>query len=86
MRHWIFGLSGLVAAALALPATANAENFSLWTRSDSSTFMPKLVDAFNASQKEHHADLQIVPVNELVPEIRRCRPRAAPRRMPSPST
>ncbi|MEJ8308189.1 ABC transporter substrate-binding protein [Agrobacterium larrymoorei] len=66
MRHWIFGLSGLVAAALALPATANAENFSLWTRSDSSTFMPKLVDAFNASQKEHHADLQIVPVNELV--------------------
>ncbi len=66
MHKWILGLGGLVAAALALPLSASADTFTLWTRSDSSTFMPKLVDAFNNSQKEHHADLQIVPVNELV--------------------
>lgn len=66
MHKWILGLSGLVAATLALPLSASADTFTLWTRSDSSTFMPKLVDAFNKSQKEHHADLQIVPVNELV--------------------
>ncbi|WP_062119057.1 ABC transporter substrate-binding protein [Aureimonas sp. AU40] len=65
MRNWLFGLGGL-AVALALPASAGAETFSLWVRSDGSTFMPKLVDAFNKSQNEHKAELQIVPVNELV--------------------
>lgn len=66
MKNWMLGLSGLAAIVLAMPLSANADTFTLWTRSDSSTFMPKLVDAFNASQKAHHADLQIVPVNELV--------------------
>lgn len=66
MKNWMLGLGGLAATVLAMPLSANADTFTLWTRSDSSTFMPKLVDAFNASQKAHHADLQIVPVNELV--------------------
>ncbi|QCL98057.1 ABC transporter substrate-binding protein [Agrobacterium tumefaciens] len=66
MKNWMFGFSALFATALAMPLSANADTFTLWTRSDSSTFMPKLVDAFNKSQKEHRADLQIVPVNELV--------------------
>lgn len=65
MRNWLIGLGGL-AAAIALPTTAGAETFSLWVRSDGSNFMPKLVEAFNKSQSEHKAELQIVPVNELV--------------------
>lgn len=66
MKNWMLGLGGLAATVFAMPLSANADTFTLWTRSDSSTFMPKLVDAFNMSQKQHHADLQIVPVNELV--------------------
>ncbi|WP_152046816.1 ABC transporter substrate-binding protein [Aureimonas psammosilenae] len=65
MKNWLIGLGGL-AAALAGPASAGAETFSLWVRSDGSTFMPKIVEAFNKSQAEHKAELQIVPVNELV--------------------
>jgi multiple sugar transport system substrate-binding protein len=57
--------SGIVFAVLSMPTLAGAEEFSLWTRSDSSVFMPKLVDAFNA-KGEHKANLQIIPVNELV--------------------
>jgi multiple sugar transport system substrate-binding protein len=66
MKNWHLALGGLAAAILALPASAGAETFSLWVRSDGSTFMPKIVDAFNASQSEHKAELQIVPNNELV--------------------
>ncbi|WP_417711849.1 ABC transporter substrate-binding protein [Roseibium aggregatum] len=56
---------GLALAALAVPGSAWAEDFTLWVRSDGSEFMPPLVEAFNASS-EHKADLQIVPVDELV--------------------
>ena len=58
-------LGGVAIAALALPGFAQAETFSLWVRSDGSEFMPKLVEAFNA-RGEDKAELQIVPVNELV--------------------
>ena len=58
-------LSGVAVAAFILPGLAQAETFSLWVRSDGSEFMPKLVDAFNA-KGEDKAELQIVPVNELV--------------------
>ncbi len=58
-------LGGVAIAALALPSLAQAETFSLWVRSDGSEFMPKLVEAFNA-KGEDKAELQIVPVNELV--------------------
>lgn len=54
-----------VLAATGLGGAASADEFSLWVRSDGSEFMPKLVDAFNA-KGEHTANLQIVPVNELV--------------------
>lgn len=76
MRTWFFrrearaisflATSVLAIGALAWPGAAQAETFSLWVRSDGSTFMPKVVAAFNASQREHKAELQIVPVNELV--------------------
>lgn len=58
-------LGGVAALALAVPGLAQAETFSLWVRSDGSEFMPKLVEAFNAKGKDK-AELQIVPVNELV--------------------
>lgn len=58
-------IKGMALSVLTMPTLAGAEEFSLWTRSDSSVFMPKLVDAFNA-KGEHTASLQIVPVNELV--------------------
>nr|WP_321458542.1 sugar ABC transporter substrate-binding protein [uncultured Cohaesibacter sp.] len=58
-------LSGVAVAAFLLPGLAQAETFTLWVRSDGSEFMPKLVDAFNA-KGEDKAELQIVPVNELV--------------------
>ena len=63
------GIAGLGIAALALPGLAQAETFSMWVRSDGSNFMPKIVDAFNASQSEHKAELQVVPVNELVQKL-----------------
>lgn len=50
---------------MAFAGVAAAEEFSLWVRSDGSEFMPPLVAAFNA-QGEHQANLQIVPVDELV--------------------
>ncbi|MDR3514819.1 MAG: sugar ABC transporter substrate-binding protein [Azospirillaceae bacterium] len=59
----LFG--GLFLAAAAVTSQAGAETISLWARSDDSTFMPKLVDAFNKSH-ETRVELQIVPVNELV--------------------
>ncbi|TCT33037.1 ABC transporter substrate-binding protein [Martelella mediterranea] len=58
-------LGGVAALALAVPGLAQAETFSLWVRSDGSEFMPTLVEAFNAKGKDK-AELQIVPVNELV--------------------
>lgn len=59
----LFG--GIFIAAAAVTSQAHADTFSLWARSDDSTFMPKLVDAFNKSHKDQ-VELQIVPVNELV--------------------
>tara|TARA_R110000737_G_scaffold87265_1_gene119961 strand:+ start:3212 stop:4471 length:1260 start_codon:yes stop_codon:yes gene_type:complete len=58
--------SALALATLAVPTLAAAEDFSLWVRSDGSEFMPKLVEAFNAQSSAHSANLQIVPVDELV--------------------
>lgn len=58
-------IGATVAATLTMPAQLAAEEFSIWVRSDGSEFMPKLVEAYNA-QGEHKANLQIVPVNELV--------------------
>lgn len=58
-------ISRLILVGLLMPGVALAEDFSLWVRSDGSEFMPKLVEAFNAVG-EHKANLQIVPVNELV--------------------
>lgn len=58
-------LGSVAIAAIALPGLAQAETFSLWVRSDGSEFMPKLVEAFNA-KGDDKAELQIVPVNELV--------------------
>lgn len=55
----------LLGMAVILPASAYADSFTLWTRADSSTFMPKLVDAFNKSHDDK-VELQIVPTNELV--------------------
>lgn len=57
--------SVIALAAFFAPAIASAEDFSLWVRSDGSEFMPKLVEAYNA-QADNHANLQIVPVDELV--------------------
>ncbi|MCD1634775.1 sugar ABC transporter substrate-binding protein [Martelella mediterranea] len=58
-------LGGIAIAAITLPGLARAETFSLWTRADSSVFMPKLVEAFNAKGGDQ-AELQIVPTAELV--------------------
>ncbi|MDR3496900.1 MAG: sugar ABC transporter substrate-binding protein [Ancalomicrobiaceae bacterium] len=60
-------LAAVTAAALASAAPALADSFTLWVRADGSTFMPKIVDAFNASHQTK-AELQIVPNAELVPK------------------
>ncbi|MCW6511569.1 ABC transporter substrate-binding protein [Lichenifustis flavocetrariae] len=64
MKKWLCGVGGVLAALVA--GAAQAETITMWARSDDSTFMPKLVDAFNKSQSLHKVELQIVPVNELV--------------------
>lgn len=65
--NWLSRLAGgFAVAALMAPALAQAETFTMWVRSDASNFMPKIVDAFNKSQSEHKAELQIVPAAELV--------------------
>ncbi|MFV0384071.1 ABC transporter substrate-binding protein [Paracoccus sp. (in: a-proteobacteria)] len=58
-------MAGFVAAA-ALAAPVYAEDFTIWVRDSGSEFMPKIVDAFNASQSDHKVTLQIVPAAELV--------------------
>lgn len=58
--------SGIALASLLFPSMAQAETFTMWVRSDGANFMPKIVDSFNKSQSEHKAELQIVPVSELV--------------------
>ena len=55
-----------IMSALMLGVPAQAEDFTIWVRDSGSEFMPKIVDAFNASQSEHRATLQIVPATELV--------------------
>ncbi|MFC0266742.1 ABC transporter substrate-binding protein [Kushneria aurantia] len=64
-KAMINGVAVISLAGMALPGAASAEDFSIWVRSDGSEFMPRLVEAFNA-ESEHHANLQIVPVDELV--------------------
>ena len=59
-------LTGGIVSALMLAVPAQAETFTIWVRDSGSEFMPKIVDAFNASQSEHKATLQIVPATELV--------------------
>ncbi|WP_116133952.1 sugar ABC transporter substrate-binding protein [Tropicimonas sp. IMCC34043] len=55
----------LILAAIGVSGAAKADTFTMWVRSDGSEFMPKLVEAFNAKGGDQ-AELQIVPVNELV--------------------
>jgi multiple sugar transport system substrate-binding protein len=65
--NWRSGLAGGIAlAGILLSGLAHAETFTMWVRVDGSVFMPKIVDAFNKSQSEHKAELQIVPNAELV--------------------
>ena len=65
MRKWVTGLGSII-AALSIAASARAETIHIWARSDNSVFMPKIVDAFNASQSKDHVDLQIVPTAQMV--------------------
>jgi multiple sugar transport system substrate-binding protein len=65
MRKLLMSL-GVCASALALSATAYAETITVWARSDDQTFIPKIVDAFNAAQNKDHVDLQIVPGGQMV--------------------
>ncbi len=58
-------LIGGVVLAVAATSYAHAETISLWARSDDSTFMPKLVEAFNKGHQTK-VELQIVPTGELV--------------------
>lgn len=57
-----------LAAALALVAVATgarADTASLWVRSDGSTFMPRIVDAFNKGH-EDKIKLDIIPTTEII--------------------
>lgn len=62
-------LTRLMAATAALMSmtalAAAAETATIWARSDSSTFMPKIVEAFNKSH-ENQIKLDIIPTGELV--------------------
>lgn len=55
----------LLLATSSVAGAARADTFTMWARSDDSTFMPKIVDAYNASH-QNKVDLQIVPVGEIV--------------------
>lgn len=65
MIYRLWGL-GAIAAAFMLSAAAQAETIHIWARSDDQVFMPKIVDAFNASQTKDHVDLQIIPTAQMV--------------------
>lgn len=57
-------LALLTLGVLATMALAQ-DNLSMWSRTGSEAFMPKLIEAFNASH-EMQIDLQIVPSAELI--------------------
>ncbi|WP_237155026.1 ABC transporter substrate-binding protein [Oryzibacter oryziterrae] len=58
-------LAGMTVAVLIAPSAAYADSFTMWARADDSTFMTKIVDAFNAGHADK-VELQIVPTGELV--------------------
>jgi multiple sugar transport system substrate-binding protein len=58
-------LAGLMLSTVLVPAAAFADSFTMWARTDDSTFLPKLVEAFNSSH-ENKVELQLVPTAELV--------------------
>ena len=53
------------AAALAAAGGARADTASLWVRSDGSTFMPRIVDAFNKGHTDQ-VKLDIIPNAEII--------------------
>lgn len=65
MTRLLQRLAGGIALLALTVSAASAETFTLWVRSDGSNFMPRIVEAFNQSH-EDKAELQIVPVAELV--------------------
>lgn len=65
MTRLLQRLAGGIALLALTVSAASAETFTLWVRSDGSNFMPRIVEAFNKSH-EDKAELQIVPVAELV--------------------
>lgn len=65
MKRLMQRLAGGIALLALTVSAASAETFTLWVRSDGSNFMPRIVEAFNQSH-EDKAELQIVPVAELV--------------------
>ncbi|MGK9232433.1 sugar ABC transporter substrate-binding protein [Inquilinus limosus] len=65
MKRLLQRLAGGIALMALTVSAASAETFTLWVRSDGSNFMPRIVEAFNKSH-EDKAELQIVPVAELV--------------------
>ncbi|WP_026873471.1 ABC transporter substrate-binding protein [Inquilinus limosus] len=65
MKCLLQRLAGGIALMALTVSAASAETFTLWVRSDGSNFMPRIVEAFNKSH-EDKAELQIVPVAELV--------------------
>lgn len=65
MTRLLQRLAGGIALMALTVSAASAETFTLWVRSDGSNFMPRIVEAFNQSH-EDKAELQIVPVAELV--------------------
>ena len=59
-------IRGLLLASTLLSASAYADSFTMWARTDDSNFLPKLVEAFNKSDSSHKVELQLVPTAELV--------------------
>jgi len=59
-------IRGILLASTLLSASAYADSFTMWARTDDSNFLPKLVEAFNKSDSSHKVELQLVPTAELV--------------------
>lgn len=55
----------LMALGMVSTTASSQETLSMWSRTGSEAFMPKLVEAFNASH-ETQIDLQVVPSAELI--------------------
>jgi multiple sugar transport system substrate-binding protein len=66
MNRLVAGLAFTAAASWASMAWS-AETANIWVRADASNFMPKIVDAFNASH-ENQVKLDIIPNAEIIPK------------------